>query len=155
MAVPAVSRHTDNMLQGRLCGVLLALAGCSSSGALSSPDAATLPAEPLRAISTDSGKLRIEIRTGPEQPPTRGNQTVEFVVVDAMTGTPAAGLTLDVVPWMPVMGHGTSLTPSVSETSPGTYVLTNVGLFMPGTWELRTNIAGAATDHTAPSFEIP
>jgi hypothetical protein len=35
------------------------------------------------------------------------------------------------------------------------YVLTNVGLFMPGTWELRTSIAGAITDHTAPSFEIP
>ncbi|MEO6576497.1 MAG: FixH family protein, partial [Polyangiaceae bacterium] len=147
--------QNEDMLHARLCVVFPALAGCSSSGTASPPDASTFPAEALSSVSTDSGKLRIDIRTGPQQPPTRGNQSVELVVVNATTGAPEPGLMLSVVPWMPVMGHGTSLTPSVTETSPGTYVITNVGFFMPGTWELRTSIAGSTSDHTAPSFEIP
>jgi len=156
MAPTPATIQSDTMLQGRLLGVLLALVGCGSADSTSSAASdGGLPADPLQAISSDSGKLRIEIRTGPQQPPSRGNQTVEFVVVDAMTGAPEPGLMLDVIPWMPAMGHGTSLTPSVSETAPGTYVITNVGLFMPGTWELRTSIAGTVTDHAAPSFQIP
>ena len=64
------------------------------------------------------------------------------------------------------MGHGTSLVPSVMETSPGIYLVTQVGLFMPGAWVLRTTIsvtqagsssdpdAPSASDYVEPSFEI-
>ncbi len=83
---------------------------------------------------------------------------MQLVITDE-TGAPQSGLTLDTTPWMPAMGHGASVTPSVSETSPGTYVVEDVDLFMPGTWELRTTIAdadsGSSTDHVAPSFQIP
>lgn len=141
-----------------LLALLLALVGCGTSTPVApadSADGATLPAAPLRTINTDAGKLRVDIRTGPQQPPSRGTQTIELAIVDAMTNAPATGLTIVVVPWMPAMGHGTSLTPSVNEVSPGTYVITNVGFFMPGTWELRTVISGPVADHAAPSFQIP
>ena len=83
------------------------------------------------------------MRTSP-QPPTRGNQNVELTITDPATGKPLAGLTLHVVPWMPVMDHGTSVAPSVAETTPGTYLISNVDLFMPGQWALRTNISGVS-----------
>jgi len=52
------------------------------------------------------------------------------------------------------------------ETSPGIYLVTQVGLFMPGAWVLRTTIsvtqagsssdpdAPSASDYVEPSFEI-
>ena len=132
----------------------LLIAGCGSASDPSTGDP-TFPADPLQTLTSDSGKLRVEVRTAP-QPPTRGGQTVQLVVTDATTGAPQTGLALEVVPWMPAMGHGGSVVPSVSENPPGTYVLTNVELFMPGTWQLRTSISrDAALDHVVPSFQIP
>jgi hypothetical protein len=92
--------------------------------------------------------------------PTRGEQSVEYRVTDAATGTPAAGLSLSVVPWMPAMGHGAAVVPTVSEAAAGVYVVTNVAWVMPGQWVLRTTIAGdgdagAASDYVEPSFEVP
>lgn len=109
-------------------------------------------------VTSDSGNLHAEVRTSPSQPPTRGEQSVQLVITNA-DGSPAAGLKLDTTPWMPAMGHGASVTPSVTETTPGTYVIDDVDFFMPGTWELRTTVSSAApsstADHVAPSFQIP
>ncbi len=115
-------------------------------------------------LPSKSQLLSIAVRTAP-QPPTRGEQSAEYTISDPQTGQPLSGLTLDVVPWMPVMQHGTSVVPSVSETKPGTYVISNVDLFMPGLWELRTTItglgadaeadAGALSDYVGPEFQIP
>lgn len=101
------------------------------------------------------GQLEIEVRTAPEQPPSRGDGSVELIIRNATTSAPESGLSIAVVPWMPVMGHGASIVPSVASSSPGTYVITNVDLFMPGTWELRTTVSGSAVDHVTPSFQIP
>jgi hypothetical protein len=87
--------------------------------------------------------------------PTRGVNTLQLVFTHVNDGSPAAGLEVDVVPWMPAMGHGASVKPSVhAETQPGTYTVTNVNLFMPGLWEIRTTIGGPASDHVTPTFEI-
>ena len=105
--------------------------------------------------TSSAGLLRIEVRTAPQQPPSRGVQTIQLVIRDAATDAAESGLTLGVLPWMPAMGHGAPLTPSVSEGPPGTYVVGDVDFFMPGVWELRTSISGPVTDHAAPSFQIP
>ncbi|MEO8876879.1 MAG: FixH family protein [Polyangiaceae bacterium] len=119
----------------------------------------TFSKDPLVTVTSDSGNLKIDVRTSPSQPPSRGEQAVQLVVTDATTGKPKTGLSVNMTPWMPAMGHGASVTPSVSEKSPGTYVINDVDLFMPGNWELRTTFATAAnstdTDHAAPSFQIP
>jgi hypothetical protein len=55
---------------------------------------------------------------------------------------------------MPLMGHGSSVTPLVKETGGGVYEVSDVVLFMPGLWELRTTLTGEVSDHVAPQFEI-
>jgi hypothetical protein len=134
--------------------LVLVSASCSNA---SSTNANSFSAAPLMSLTSDSGALHFDVRTSPTQPPTRGQQSVQLVITDG-SGAPAKDLVLDTTPWMPAMGHGASVTPSVSETTPGTYVIDDVDMFMPGTWELRTTISsvGSATaDHVAPSFQIP
>jgi hypothetical protein len=134
----------------------VSVAACSSGSSSSSTN--TFLQTPLMSVTSDSGKLHVDVRTSPTQPPTRGQQSVQLIITDE-NGSPQSGLALDTTPWMPAMGHGASVTPSVSETSPGTYVVEDVDMFMPGTWELRTTIADAdsssTADHVAPSFQIP
>ena len=135
---------------------LLAL-GCSSepgSAAAASGDAeATFPAEPLATVETKEGGLSIEVRTAPEQPPTRGLIDVELVVTGP-DGEPVDGLDFAVQPWMPQMGHGASTKPSIEAKGGGHYVVSDVAFFMPGTWELRTSIAGAKNDSATVNFQI-
>ena len=68
---------------------------------------------------------------------------------------PVDGLAITVLPWMPDMGHGASVTPTVTAAGGGRYVVENVELFMPGKWELRTTLAGPSEDSVTPSFRIP
>jgi hypothetical protein len=138
----------------------LSLLACSSS----SPPPSGFPDQPLLTVLSQSGALSVAVRTSPE-PPTRGDQSVEFTITDAATGGPRSGLTLEVVPWMPVMSHGTSVVPTVTEQSPGTYLIADVDMFMAGEWELRTTIsgpgipssgdAGVASDDVTPVLQIP
>ncbi|MEO7112152.1 MAG: FixH family protein, partial [Polyangiaceae bacterium] len=124
----------------------------------SSTNANSFSAAPLMSLTSDRGALHVDVRTSPTQPPTRGEQSVQLVITNA-DGSPSTDLALSTKPWMPAMGHGASVTPSVSETAPGTYVIEDVDMFMPGTWELRTTISSASdsndTDHVAPAFQIP
>ncbi|HEY2514375.1 MAG TPA: FixH family protein [Polyangiaceae bacterium] len=139
-----------------LAVALTGLAGCGASGeptSSSSSGAPAFPATPLATVVTMSGQLHVEVRTIP-QPPSRGLNTMELAVRDA-SGAPSAGLTLSVVPWMTSMGHGASVTPTATETAPGTYVVTDVDFAMPGTWEMRTTISGPVTDYVAFPFQIP
>jgi hypothetical protein len=103
---------------------------------------------------SDSGKLQIEASTGPDQPPTRGVSTVSLDISDATTGEPADGLEVAVVPWMPAMGHGTSVKPAVEAKGNGRYVVSRVNMYMGGKWDLRITISGAATDSATLHFSI-
>lgn len=126
---------------------LAALAAC---GGAAGPSAQTFPLE----VDGDSGVLHVEVRTSPE-PPVRGSDTVELTITRTSDGTPVDGLTLDVEPWMPAMNHGTSATPTVTSQGSGKYLVTNVYLYMPGLWQLRTTFSGPNADHAAPALQIP
>jgi len=141
----------------RLASLLVhvGLAACGSAHEVASTEPLTFTAQPLMTVKSGLGKLAIDVRTAPLQPPTRGLQGVQLVIRDSKTGASEPGLALGVLPWMPAMGHGAPLTPRVEEGPPGTYVVSEVDFFMPGTWELRLSISGAVTDHAAPSFQIP
>jgi hypothetical protein len=141
--------------------------GCSAPAPAAS---AGFPEQALESMSSQKGAYDVVIRTSP-QPPSQGAQSVEYTLTDRATGQAASGLTLTVVPWMPAMAHGAPLVPSVTETSPGVYVATDVAWYMPGEWVLRTTITnpaagcesgadcgadgGASGDYVEPSFEIP
>jgi hypothetical protein len=120
-------------------------------------------AQATESLTSKATRFQVAIRTSPH-PPSRGMLSVEYTISSSATGAPASGLALDIVPWMPTMGHGTSTIPSISETAPGVYLATELNLFMPGLWVLRTTIAGApddagdagpASDYVEPSFDIP
>lgn len=126
--------------------------GCSSAGA-SDPGAISETAAAV--VTSDGGSFTISVHSAPDAEPTRGVNTLRLVVTRVADGTPASGLALDVVPWMPAMGHGTSVKPAVEPgPDPGSYTVTNVNLFMPGLWEIRTTIGGPTSDHAAPQFDI-
>ncbi len=133
-------------------GVSALAVGCSSDGA---SDPGTISATAAAVVTSDQGSLDISVHSAPEAQPTRGVNTLRLVVTRVADGTPVSGLALDVVPWMPAMGHGASVKPSVEPgPDPGSYDVHNVNLFMPGLWEIRTTISGTSSDHVAPQFDI-
>ncbi len=137
-----------------LVAASLALASCTSESTANAGADATFPADPLTTATSDTGALSLVLRTSPSQPPPRGACAVELTVTDA-SGAPKDGLTIDVVPWMPSHGHGASVVPSVVAKGGGKYVVTDVDLFMPGEWELRTTFTGPLSDHATPKIEVP
>ena len=142
---------TERILKiGGLAALVLLASAC---GGVPSSASAPFPAQSLLVLNSDSGQSRVEVRTAPDQPPTRGNVSMQLLITDVATGALQTGLDLDAVPWMPAMGHGTSVTPTIVETSPGTYDLENLVLFMPGTWQVRTDWDGSV-EHVTPTFEI-
>jgi hypothetical protein len=134
-------------------GLVVLTASCSGAGA---GDTGPVAPEPASTVTSESGSYRVSVHSAPDAVPTRGVNTLQLVVTRVSDGAPAEGLQLEVVPWMPAMGHGASVEPSVhAEAQPGIFTVTNVTLFMPGLWEIRTTIGGAANDHVTPSVDIP
>ncbi len=70
-------------------------------------------------------------------------------------GGSAEGLQLTVTPWMPAMGHGSSVTPTVTADAQGNYDVSQIYLAMPGTWQLRVEASGPVTDAFALTFDVP
>jgi len=109
--------------------------------------------EPAETVTTAGGQANVAIRWS-WSPPVVGYDAGELTITDG-TGAPVTGVTLAVVPWMPAHGHGASVAPSVSETSPGVYVAAPLDFYMSGTWQLLTTITGAIDDTAQPSVDIP
>jgi hypothetical protein len=142
-----------------LLALLLAATACSSATATpaassdaGATDDAILAAAPYASVVTDTG-LHVDVRTDP-QPPPRGTFNVILDIKDG-AGNPVDGLTIDAVPWMPAMGHGSSIRTNVSAEGGGRYAIGNVGMFMPGDWELRLTMSGGASAHATPIIPIP
>jgi hypothetical protein len=125
-------------------------------GAAVAPGCSTGPASTVNAntFSSDQGQLQIEVHLTPD-PPVAGLDSAVYLVTDATTHAPIDGLTLTIVPWMPAMGHGTSITPTVTPAGSGQYTVTDLSLFMPGEWQLRTKFSGQVTDSVEPTFSVP
>jgi hypothetical protein len=126
----------------------------SACGGARAPESASFRETPLAVVPSDDMMLSIEVRTLPDQPPERGVASVQLVVKDA-AGMPVDGLDVAALPWMPSMGHGTSISPMSSAQGKGTYRLDNVYLYMPGHWELRTSFSGTVDDSATPAFDVP
>ena len=128
--------------------------GCGGADAVS-PPTTSFPAERDGPVLTsEEGKLTVEVRTGPSQPPGRGKTDVQFIVRDS-GGALVDGLDIEATPWMPVMGHGTPVMPVGSREGDGKYALRNVSMYMAGLWELRTTFSGIVMDTATPVFDVP
>jgi YtkA-like len=135
-----------------LASASLVAAPACSGGAGAGP--VSFSGASLASMPSESGDLTVGVRTWPSQPPPRGLDAVEYTITGA-DGAPVDGLELHVVPWMPAMGHGASVAPTVTAAGDGIYQITDVEFFMPGEWVLRTSISGGSTDSVAPDFQIP
>jgi YtkA-like len=140
-----------------LCFIAVAaisLLGLQCGGVDPVSSTSSFPVDPYAVLTSEGGKLTIEVRTGPSQPPSRGNTDVQFVVRD-LEGTLVDGLAIEATPWMPGMRHGTSVTPETNGEGDGKYAVRNVSLYMAGRWELRTTFSGVVTDAAIPTFDVP
>lgn len=97
---------------------------------------ATYEIDPAR--TSDNEDFKVAISASPVQPVT-GTNELRFYVFKGM-GTPVTGATIDVEPWMPGHGHGSTEVPVVSEDGDGWYTVSNVFYTMPGYWELYIDI---------------
>jgi hypothetical protein len=125
----------------------LLLAACGSDPATTGG----FPADALTTVTSDHGLAILEVRTSP-QPPTRGSLEVEYTVTKA--GAPLDGLTIAVTPFMPDMGHGATVDPTVTAEGDGRYRITDVEVYMAGRWELRTTLSGAIEDTAVVELQV-
>jgi hypothetical protein len=116
------------------------------------PSTASFSPAPQLALASNSGVLNLAVSTSPA-PLARGVNELRYDVTDS-TGKPVSGLNVAVTPWMPYMGHGSSVVPSVAEQSGGSYLVTCVDITMPGTWQLRTTFSGPVSDDATPTFQV-
>lgn len=132
------------------------VASCSSASEPIATSLSHLAPSPIApATTSDDRKLIVAVYTTPTQPPPAGVDGIVLVITDVATGKPVEGLTLEVTPWMPAMGHGSCCTPQFTDMGKGHYVATDVSLVMQGEWQLRTKISGKVDDSVAPTFDIP
>jgi len=130
--------------------LLVCLAGACGSGDESK---APFPETPFQTITSDSGKLLMEIRTSP-QPPVKGPADVEITARDAETSAPVDDLVIRISPWMSSMGHGSNSADSIPQGD-GRHVAEEVLFSMSGKWELKLAISGEVEDTAeTPSFDV-
>jgi hypothetical protein len=151
-------RHTLTGASAAFAVACVLLSGCGSSDSASSSPSCTsqseFPSDPLATVTSASGKLNVTLHSAPYQPLITGVQCVELVVTDPSTGASVDGLSVSMTPWMPAMGHGSSVTPILTPVGEGRYVFTNVSLVMAGQWQLRTKFSGQVNDSVDPTFHV-
>jgi hypothetical protein len=99
-----------------------------------------------------SGVFQLALASADPAPPARGTNTWTVRVLDA-SGAPVTGATLDVKPFMPDHGHGTSIVATITANPDGTFGVTPLYLFMPGLWQMTFGVhAGSQNDSVVFSF---
>jgi len=151
MAVRPVVTFPPMTLRAVATVFLLALAGCGGDAGGSVDDNFSI--EPQQVIQSDSGTLRIEIRSAPH-PAVRGVNRFRLDITGA-AGAPAEGLQIAVQPWMAAHGHGTSVVPLVKPLGAGSYEVDQVYLYMAGAWQLRLTFSAPESDSAAPTLDVP
>jgi hypothetical protein len=127
------------------CGALLLL-GCGAA-----PDAGLVFAKtPSQQVSSQSGALQLDVYEQVDLPVARGVNAVKLQITPASA---RSGLTLAVTTWMPAMGHGSAVTPTV-EPIEGGFVVTEISFPMAGTWELRGSFGGSLSDQAIITYDI-
>lgn len=127
--------------------------GCGGGMGNGSGGSATFSATPIQTVRSDSGALSVAVYPEAGKLPARGVNAFRYVITNS-TGAPVEGVQVAIAPWMPFMGHGSSVTPTVAAAGQGAYVVTNVYFPMAGRWDLMSTFSGAVTDAAKPFFDI-
>lgn len=126
--------------------VALTLTGCF--GGIATTDTASGGADSGdAAVATDGGLYRLWLGSDPAEP-VAGPFTLHLQVADpAADDAPVTGASLDIVPFMPEMGHGISGSPDLTETGAGAYEAA-WSWPMSGEWEVTIGISADPGDDT-------
>jgi hypothetical protein len=156
------------MITRRLLGPLaiallaLPLAACTSGtgGAGGSTVATSLCDTDPRAMTyavglsqtVMDGTMKVSFVDAMPAPPAESLNEWTVQLTDG-NGDPVSGATITVKPWMPDMGHGSSVTPQVTPmTTAGEYQVSLIDLFMPGIWTNTFTITTASEPVTTAVF---
>jgi hypothetical protein len=101
-------------------------------------------------VRSQSGALELDVYEQVELPVARGVNALKLVITPPSA---RSGLTLAVTTWMPAMGHGSAVTPTVEPVEDG-YVVTEISFPMAGAWELRSAFGGSLTDQAIIPYDI-
>jgi hypothetical protein len=135
-----------------------ALAACGGSTPGDEPvncqtDSRVMTYAPNVTATAASGMKYVLVQSDPA-PPARGTDTWNLRVTDA-AGTAQPSLSLQIKTLMPDHGHGSSVTPTISNQGSGNYQVQNLFLFMPGVWKITFAPATAPTDTADFWFCVP
>lgn len=103
-------------------------------------------------LSKQAGDLTVKIMDATPAPPTKGTNAMTLEIADA--AGPVAGATVNVLPFMPDHGHGSAVTPVVTDMGGGKYKVEKVYLAMAGLWRITVSVQkpGAAAQEVAFAF---
>jgi hypothetical protein len=116
-------------------------------------DSRVMTYAPNLAATAGSGMKYILVQSNPA-PPAKGTDTWTIRVTDP-AGTPQPSLSLQIKTLMPDHGHGSSVTPTISNQGSGNYQVNNLFLFMPGVWKITFSTTTAPTDTADFWFCVP
>ena len=117
------------------------------------PVPASFPAQAVAAVNSASGSLHVELRSVPD-PMVRGQNVGQLAITDG-SGQPVDGVTVEVLPWMPSHGHGTSQAVEITDQGGGVFIANPLYLFMAGEWQIQMKFQGAVDDTAMAIVEIP
>ncbi len=144
---------------------MLALGACDDGGDDSMESAADSSSQPFScadetradAFAVDLSKMdattTVTIVDAVPAEPVRGDNTWIVRLTDA-SGSPLAGASLDVKPWMPDHGHGSPVEEQITELEGGEYEITSLNLFMAGYWEVTIELSEAEGGAEAVMFAL-
>jgi hypothetical protein len=132
--------------------------GGSGSGSGGSAGASLCDTDPraetyavgLSAMST-GGTMKVTFVDATPAPPAESTNVWTMKITDAK-GNAVDGATVTLKPWMPDMGHGSSVTPQIMAMGGGIYQVTLVDLFMPGIWSNTFTITVPSEPVTTAAF---
>lgn len=90
-------------------------------------------------VVMDGGLFVLALTPDPD-PPVTGQNTLHLRVSHGDDRTPVAGATLEIVPFMPEMGHGIQGEPDISELGDGAYDA-EWSYPMSGKWEVAVTVS--------------
>jgi hypothetical protein len=133
--------------------LLAIVAGCGGSPPAVPPVPASFPLQAVATVTSTSGALHVELRSVPD-PPVRGQNVGQVTVTDG-NGQAVDGVSVEVLPWMPSHGHGTSEAVGVTDQGGGVFIANPLYLFMAGEWQIQMKFQGAIDDTATAIVEIP
>ncbi len=139
-------------MNSRTCALLLSSLMLAACGGTEDPQPTRCELEtrdidyvPGMVAVGDDGLFEIQLDVAVPDPPDKGDNAWSIVLRDVASSAPVNAV-LDVIPFMPDHGHGTSIIPVITEgVEPGHYQIDLINLWMPGFWEVRFDI-DAGTD---------